>query len=102
MPTDSTADVVVLGLGAMGSLTVRELARRGAQVVGIDRGHRVHTGARNLDESLNQGRSHESWSQCSAKCRIRLKGFWLMAKEIGVVAECTDVQLDTAEAECPF
>ena len=43
-----------------------------------------------------------SWSQCSAKCRIRLKGFWLMAKEIGVVAECIDVQLDTAEAECPF
>ena len=43
-----------------------------------------------------------SWSQCSAKCRIRLKGFWLMAKEIGVVAECTDIQLDTAEAECPF
>ena len=43
-----------------------------------------------------------SWSQCSAKCRIRLKGFWLMAKEIGVVAECIDVQLDTAEAKCPF
>ena len=43
-----------------------------------------------------------SWSNSSAKCRIRLKGFWLMAKEIGVVAECTDVQLDTAEAECPF
>ena len=44
----------------------------------------------------------QSWSQCSAQCRIRLKGFWLMAKEIGVVAECTDVQLDTAEVECPF
>ena len=43
-----------------------------------------------------------SWSQSSAKVRIRLKGFWLMAKEIGVVAECTDIQLDTAEAECPF
>ena len=43
-----------------------------------------------------------SWSQCSAKCRVRLNGFWLMAKEIGVVAECLDVQLDTAEAECPF
>ena len=42
------------------------------------------------------------WSQSSAKCRIRLKGFWLMAKEIGVVAECTDIHLDTAEAECPF
>ena len=44
----------------------------------------------------------QSWSQCSAQCRIRLKGFWLMAKEIGVVAECTDVQLDHAAAECPF
>ena len=43
-----------------------------------------------------------SWSQCSAKFRIRLKGYRLMAKEIGVVAECTDVQLDTAEAECPW
>ena len=43
-----------------------------------------------------------SWSQCSAKCRTRLKGFWIMAKEIGVLAECSDVQLDTAEAECPF
>ena len=43
-----------------------------------------------------------SWSQCSAKCRIRLKGFWLMAKEIGAVLECMDVQLDTAVAECPF
>ena len=31
-----------------------------------------------------------------------IKGFWIMAQEIGVVAECTDVQLDTAEAECPF
>ena len=43
-----------------------------------------------------------SWSQCSAKFKIRLKGFWLMAKEIGVVAAATDVQLDTAESECPF
>ena len=43
-----------------------------------------------------------SLSQCSAKCRIRLKGFWLMAKEIGVVVEVTDVQLDTAEVECPW
>ena len=42
------------------------------------------------------------WTQCSARCRIRLKGFWLMAKEIGVIAECTDVQLDHAVAECPF
>ena len=43
-----------------------------------------------------------SWSQCSAKGRIHLRGIWLMAKEIGVVAEATDVQLDTAEAECPW
>ncbi len=35
-------DVLVLGLGAMGSLTVRELARRGIRVTGIDRGHPPH------------------------------------------------------------
>ena len=44
----------------------------------------------------------QSWTQYSAHCRIRLKGFWLMAKEIGLIAECTDVQLDPAEAQCPF
>ena len=44
----------------------------------------------------------QSWTQYSAQCRIRLKGFWLMAKEIGLIAECTDVQLDHAEAQCPF
>ncbi len=43
-----------------------------------------------------------SWSQCTARCRIRLKGFWLMSKDIGVVAEAVDVQLDSAETECPF
>jgi hypothetical protein len=43
-----------------------------------------------------------SWSQCNARCRIRLKGFWIMAKEFGVVAEAVDVQLDSAETECPF
>ena len=43
-----------------------------------------------------------SWTQCSAKCRIRLKSLWLMAKEIGVVAEIVDIQLDTAQVECPF
>ena len=42
------------------------------------------------------------WTQCSARCRIRLKGFWMMAKDIGVIAECTDVQLDNAVAECPW
>ena len=41
-PRADHTDVLVLGLGAMGSLTVRELARRGIQVTGIDRGHPPH------------------------------------------------------------
>ena len=36
-------DVIVAGLGAMGSLTVQELARRGQRVVGIDRFAPPHT-----------------------------------------------------------
>ena len=35
--TSITADVVVVGLGAVGSATCHHLARRGARVVGIDR-----------------------------------------------------------------
>ena len=94
-------------------LTMEEVASRYQPIL------RVHeaTGSQSLRVKMNatgraavriwspmgtQISAPPSWSQCSARCRIRLKGFWLMAKEIGVVAECTDVQLDTAEAECPF
>jgi len=35
-------DVLVIGLGAMGSQTLLELARRGVRVVGIDRAHPPH------------------------------------------------------------
>ena len=35
--TDRTYDVIVVGVGAMGSLTTYELARRGHRVLGIDR-----------------------------------------------------------------
>jgi sarcosine oxidase len=38
-----TADVVVAGLGAMGSAAARVLARRGLRVVGLDRFHPPHT-----------------------------------------------------------
>ena len=37
-----TADVVVIGLGAVGSATLYRLARAGAKVVGIDRYHPPH------------------------------------------------------------
>lgn len=38
-----TADVAVIGLGAVGSATLYRLARAGAKVVGIDRYHPPHT-----------------------------------------------------------
>lgn len=38
-----TADIVVVGLGAMGSATLHRLARRGARVIGIDRFDPPHT-----------------------------------------------------------
>ncbi len=38
-----TADVAVIGLGAVGSATVYRLAQAGAKVVGIDRYHPPHT-----------------------------------------------------------
>src|SRR5688572_21939039 len=38
----ATADVIVIGLGAIGSAVACALARRGARVVGIDRFHPPH------------------------------------------------------------
>lgn len=39
---NNTADVVVVGLGAMGAATLYQLARRGVRAVGIDRYHPPH------------------------------------------------------------
>ena len=39
---DPTYDAIVVGLGAHGSATVAELARRGAKVLGIERFERGH------------------------------------------------------------
>lgn len=42
MVTDASPEVLIVGLGATGSLTLLELARRGVHVIGIDRGHPPH------------------------------------------------------------
>ena len=44
----------------------------------------------------------DCWTVCTAKCRVRVKGFWIMAREVGVILEAQDVMLDTQAAECPF
>jgi sarcosine oxidase len=41
-PRSGHADVIVVGLGAMGSATVCQLARRGRRVIGLDRHHPPH------------------------------------------------------------
>jgi sarcosine oxidase len=42
MREDTHADVIVVGLGAMGSAVVHQLARRGLRVIGVDRHHPPH------------------------------------------------------------
>src|SRR4051794_25867071 len=42
MGTDARYEVIVLGLGGMGSATAYHLARRGARVLGLDAFHRGH------------------------------------------------------------
>lgn len=74
MPRD-LHDVIVVGLGAMGAATVYQLAKRGVDVVGIDRHappHNfgsTHGGTRITREAIGEGahyvplarRSHEIW-----------------------------------------
>jgi sarcosine oxidase len=78
--TDLTADVVVVGLGAMGSASLYQLVRRGARVVGIDRFHPPHDQGSSHGETritrqaIGEGeeyvpfvlRSHEIWRELEA------------------------------------
>jgi len=81
-----TADVIVVGLGAMGSATLYQLARRGARVLGIDRFAPPHDRGSSHGESritrqaIGEGeeyvpfvlRSHEIWRELEADSGERL------------------------------
>lgn len=81
-----TFDVIVVGLGAMGSAALYQLARRGVQVLGIDRFHPPHDqGSSHGDTritrlALGEGpqylplarRSHEIWRELEALTGRRL------------------------------
>ncbi|ODT66888.1 MAG: N-methyltryptophan oxidase [Pelagibacterium sp. SCN 63-23] len=76
-----TFDIVVIGLGAMGSAALYQLARRGAKVVGIDQFHPPHIHGSTHGETritrrgIGEGeayvplakRSHEIWRELEAE-----------------------------------
>jgi len=78
------ADVIVIGLGAMGSAAVYQLARRGARVIGIDRYSPPHTlGSTHGDTrvtrlAIGEGahfvpfatRSHEIWRELESETGV--------------------------------
>ncbi len=77
----NTADVIVVGLGAMGSASVYQLAKRGAKVIGIDRyapPHMygsTHGETRITRQAIGEGqayvpfvlRSHQIWRELEAQ-----------------------------------
>jgi sarcosine oxidase len=81
-----TADVVVVGLGAMGSATLHQLARRGVRALGLDRFAPPHDRGSSHGESritrqaIGEGeeyvpfvlRSHEIWRELEALTGERL------------------------------
>src|SRR5437763_16313418 len=86
MDTDRSAEVIVVGLGAMGSATCFQLAARGVSVIGIDR-HKpphqygsTHGDTRITRVAIGEGaeyvplvrRSHELWREIEARAGTRL------------------------------
>jgi sarcosine oxidase len=82
----ATADVIVLGLGAMGSATALQLAERGVPVIGIDQ-HRpphrygsTHGDTRITRLAIGEGleyvplvrRSHDLWTELEQRTGIEL------------------------------
>ena len=95
--TTETPDVLVIGLGAMGSATVYQLAKRGVKVVGIDRFTPPHTvgsthgETRITRQAIGEGqqfvplalRSHQIWREIEAhtgKHLLRQCGGLLIAR----------------------
>jgi len=96
----TTADVIVIGLGAMGSASLYQLARRGARVIGIDRFQPPHDQGSSHGESritrqaIGEGeeyvpfvlRSHEIWRALEVETGESLLfevGGLLLARESG-------------------
>ncbi len=82
----ASADVAVIGLGAMGSAALYQLARRGVKVLGIDRFHpphdqgSTHGETRITRQAIGEGevyvpmamRSHEIWKDLESETGERL------------------------------
>jgi sarcosine oxidase len=100
--TQTTADVIVVGLGAMGSASLYQLARRGARAIGIDRFRPPHDRGSSHGESritrqaIGEGeeyvpfvlRSHEIWRELEAETGEGLLfqiGGLLLARDSGSV-----------------
>jgi sarcosine oxidase len=86
MNVHASVDVAVIGLGAMGSATLYQLARRGVKALGIDRFHpphdqgSTHGETRITRQAIGEGefyvpmamRSHEIWKDLEAETGERL------------------------------
>lgn len=100
--TAGAADVIVVGLGGMGSASLYQLARRGARVLGIDRFRPPHDHGSSHGESritrqaIGEGeeyvpfvlRSHEIWRELEAETGEGLLfqvGGLLLARDSGSV-----------------
>ena len=103
-----THDVAVLGLGAMGSATAYQLAKRGRKVIGIDRHQPPHAHGSHCGESritriaIGEGeqyvplvmRSHEIWRELEAQTGESLLeirgGLWISSARRGSEVHVTD------------
>src|SRR5689334_15958536 len=86
MSIAASADVAVIGLGAMGSAALYQLARRGVKALGIDRFHpphdqgSTHGETRITRQAIGEGeiyvpmalRSHEIWKDLESETGERL------------------------------
>ena len=54
------------------------------------------------DNDRTQREMPEAWLNCTVTPRIRFKGFWIMAKELGPLLDLEHCMIDEAKTECPF
>ncbi|HUR19755.1 MAG TPA: N-methyl-L-tryptophan oxidase [Vicinamibacterales bacterium] len=113
-------DTIVIGLGAMGSATAYQLAKRGMRVLGIDRYEPPHTYGSHCGESrvtrlaIGEGeqyvplvmRSHEIWRELEARSSESLLeirgGLWISSARRGSEVHVADFFAKTLAAARRF
>jgi sarcosine oxidase len=96
-----SVDVIVVGLGGMGSATACELARRGARVLGLEQFTPAHDKGSSHGQTRIIRTAYYEHPDYVPMCRAAFAGWYRLEQEVGrhLLTECKCLSLGTPDSE---